>query len=131
VYALDTNTVLDYFRGRGNVAARLLAVPPSEIALPTIVAYETWVGVLGSRNATQRQVQFEQFLTLVQLLPFDLAAGRKAAEIRLALSRRGKTIGPMDTLIAATALAREATLVTRNEREFRRVPDLKIVNWFE
>jgi tRNA(fMet)-specific endonuclease VapC len=48
MYALGTNTVLDYFRGRGNVATNLLAVPAGEIALPAIVAYEVWFGVLGS-----------------------------------------------------------------------------------
>jgi tRNA(fMet)-specific endonuclease VapC len=131
VYALDTNTILDYFRGRGNVSARLLSIAPGEIALPAIVAYEVWVGVLGSRNARRRQIQYEQFLAVIQVLPFDLAVSRKAAEIRLALGRRGETIGPMDTLIAATALAHDATLITRNEREFGRVQGLKIANWHD
>jgi len=129
VYALDTNTVLDYFRGRGNVAANLLAVPPSEVALPAIVAYEVWVGVLGSQNAKRRQAQYEQFLATVEVLPFDLAVGRRAAELRQALEPRGEGIGPMDTLIAATALAHNATLVTRNLREFKRVPGLQLADW--
>ncbi|MGH8674515.1 MAG: type II toxin-antitoxin system VapC family toxin [Burkholderiales bacterium] len=131
MFALDTNTILDYFRGRGNVAARLLAVPPGEIALPAIVAYEAWVGVLGSRDARRRQIQYEQFLVVVQVLPFDLGVSRRAAEVRLGLNRRGETIGPMDTLIAATALAHDATLVTRNEREFGRVQGLKVTNWHD
>lgn len=54
MYVLDTNTVLDYFRGKGSVADNLLAVPPSDVALPAIVAYEVWVGVLGSQNARRR-----------------------------------------------------------------------------
>ena len=48
MYALDTHTVLDYFKGKGEVAKNLLAVPPREVALPGIVAYEVWIGVLGS-----------------------------------------------------------------------------------
>jgi len=48
MYALDINTVLDYFKGKGEVAKNLLAVPPGEVALPAIVAYEVWIGVLGS-----------------------------------------------------------------------------------
>ncbi|OGA26565.1 MAG: nucleotide-binding protein, partial [Betaproteobacteria bacterium RIFCSPLOWO2_02_FULL_68_150] len=121
MYALDTNTVLDYFRNRGNVAKNLLAVPADEIALPAIVAYEVWFGVLGSQNPRRRQSQFEQFLATVEILGFDSAVGRRAAELRLALEQRGEGIGPMDTLIAATALAHNATLVTRNIREFGRV----------
>lgn len=50
MFALDTNTVIDFFRGRGRVADRLLAVRPSEIGLPAISAYEARVGVLGSRS---------------------------------------------------------------------------------
>lgn len=131
MYVLDTNTVLDYFRGKGGVGAKLLAVPPGEVALPAIVAYEVWVGVLGSRDSQRRQAEFERFLTVVAILPFDGAAGRRAAELRVALERRGETIGPMDTLIAATALAHGATLVTRNVREFGRVPALTVVNWHD
>jgi tRNA(fMet)-specific endonuclease VapC len=130
MYVLDTNTLLDYFRGRGNVAENLLAVPPSDVALPAIVAYEVWVGVLGSRNASRRKTQFEQFLTTVEVLPFDASVGRRAAEIRHVLEQRGEAIGPLDTLIAATAVAGNATLVTRNVREFARVRGLKLVNWY-
>lgn len=131
MYALDTNTVLDYFRGKGQVAARLLATPPSEVALPAVAAYEVWVGVLGSQNAKRRQVEYERFLAVVAILPFDAVAGRRAADLRLALSRKGDLIGPMDTLIAATAMAHGATLVTRNVREFDRVPGLTVVNWHD
>jgi tRNA(fMet)-specific endonuclease VapC len=130
VYALDTNTVLDYFRGRGNVADNLLAAPPGEVALPSIVAYEVWFGVLGSQNRARRQSQFEQFLATVAILGFDSAVSRRAAELRYALEQRGEGIGPMDTLIAATALAHNATLVTRNVREFGRVQGLKVADWY-
>jgi tRNA(fMet)-specific endonuclease VapC len=131
MYALDTNTVLDYFRGKGQVAARLLATPPSEVGLPAVAAYEVWVGVLGSQNAKRRQVEYERFLAIVAILPFDAVAGRRAADLRLALERKGELIGPMDMLIAATALAHRATLVTRNVREFDRVPGLTVVNWHD
>ena len=131
MFVLDTNTVIDYFRGRGRVAERLLSVPPSEIGLPAIAAYEAWVGVLGSKNAAQRQAQFEEFLATIEVLPFDAAMSRRAAEIRLALERRGESIGPLDTLIAATALETGATLVTRNVSEFGRVPELSVANWHD
>ncbi len=130
MYALDTNTVLDYFRNRGNVAKNLFSVPPGEVALPAIVAYEVWFGVLGSQNAKRRESQYEQFLGTVRILDFDSAVTRRAAEMRHALEQRGQGIGPMDTLIAATALAHNATLVTRNLREFARVEGLKVADWY-
>ena len=131
MYVLDANVVLDYFRERGKVAANLLAIPPGEIALPAIAAYEIWVGVIGSQNPSRRRAQYEQFLAVVPVLEFDAAAGRKAAELRHAMERRGEAIGPLDTLIAGTALAYDASLVTRNVREFARVPGLNVVNWHE
>src|SRR5436309_3450774 len=103
-FVLDTNTVIDYFKGRGKVADRLLAVAPREIALPAIAAYEVWVGVLGSQHAKRRQSQYEQFLSVIEVISFDSAISRRAAEIRIALERRGEAIGPLDTLIAGTAL---------------------------
>lgn len=131
MYLLDANVVLDYFRERGKVAARLLAVPPGEVALPAIAAYEIWVGVMGSQNPSRRRAQYEQFLSVVPILNFDAATGRKAAEVRHAMERRGEAIGPLDTLIAGSALAHQATLVTRNIREFSRIPGLSVVSWYE
>ena len=128
---LDTNTVVDYFRGKGKVAEHLLALPPSEIGLPAVVAYEVWIGVLGSQNAQRRQSQLERFLSVVAVVPFDAMVARRAAQLRHALERRGEGIGPMDTLIAATALAHNATLVTRNVKEFGRVQGLAVSNWYE
>ena len=131
MYLLDANVVLDYFRERGNVAANLLAVPPGGLALPAVAAYEIWVGVMGSQNPARRRAQYEQFLAEVPVLEFDAVTGRRSAEIRHAMARKGDAIGPLDTLIAGTALAHDASLVTRNVREFARVPRLNVVNWYD
>ncbi|MBM3788553.1 MAG: type II toxin-antitoxin system VapC family toxin [Acidobacteria bacterium] len=66
-----------------------------------------------------------------RVLPFDEMAARTAARIRLDLEARGSPIGPIDTLIAATALAHGAILVTHNVREFERVAGLIIEDWFD
>ena len=85
--------------------------------------------MLGSRDSARRQAQFEQLLATVEVLAFDSSIARRAAEVRRDLEQRGEGIGPMDTLIAATALAHNATLVTRNTREFGRVRELKVADW--
>lgn len=128
---LDANAVVDYLRGRGAIAANLLAVSPAEIGLPSVAACEVWVGVLGSQNAARRTVLFEQFLATLRILPFDGTTSRKAAQLRHDLERKGEAIGPLDMLIAATALINGAILVTRNVREFARIPELKVVNWYD
>ena len=93
--------------------------------------YEVWLGVLGSRNAKRCEGQYEQFLSVIDVIAFDSAISRRAAELRIALERRGEAIGPLDTLTAATALTWGATLVTRNAGEFGRIAGLKMVNWHD
>ena len=65
----------------------------------------------------------------MQLLPFDSVCAAQAARLRVDLEAAGTPIGPHDTLIAATALRHQATLITRNIREFSRVPGLQWLNW--
>ncbi|NKI36182.1 type II toxin-antitoxin system VapC family toxin [Wenzhouxiangella sp. XN79A] len=131
MYALDTNTLIYFFKGSGRVGANLLAHPPSEIAIPIVVVYEIEFGLAKSTRPKQRRQQFEQLLSGVSLLPFDRAAATRAAELRADLERRGLPIGPLDTLIAGTTLAHRATLVTHNTREFSRIPGLELVDWYD
>lgn len=129
--ALDTNTVIHYFKGAGHVAERLLAVPPNRVALPSVVVYEIEVGILRSGEATKRRRQFGHLLAAVAVLPFGQREAETAARVRGELEAEGTPIGPLDLLIAGTALAHGATLVTRNTGEFSRVPGLGLENWYD
>jgi tRNA(fMet)-specific endonuclease VapC len=130
MYALDTNTLECFFRGEGQVASHLLATPPLDIAVPSVVVFELEEGIARSYQPKKRRRQLDALLALVTVLPFDQAAARCAAELDAALSAAGTPIGPIDTLIAGSALSRHATLVTHNVREFRRVRGLKIEDWY-
>jgi tRNA(fMet)-specific endonuclease VapC len=131
VFVLDTNVVIHYFKGQGQVAERLLSTPPNEVALPSIAVFELEVGVLRSDNVARRREQLRLFLEVVATLPFGRAEATAAAQVRAALETQGLPIGPFDVLIAGTALAHHATLVTRNTREFGRVDGLTVENWYE
>jgi len=130
-YVLDTNTVGYFFRGEGRVVERLLATPPRDIAVPAIVTYELRYGVARVPKSKRLAEQLEALLGWVTILPFDDVVSQVAAQIRVQLERAGRSIGPLDTLIAATALAANATLITRNTSEFARVRDLRVESWFE
>ena len=130
MYALDTNTLIFFFKGAGDVARNLLAVPPSEIAIPSLVIHELEVGIAKSVQPAKRRTQLETLIASITILDFDLSAARAAAEIHVKLEKAGVKIGPMDTLIAGTALAHDATLVTHNQGEFTRVAGLKLVDWY-
>ena len=122
-----------YFRGDPQVVPRLHALRPAELGVPAIVEYELRYGLLSmSQEAkTPRLEALAQLLRPMQLLPFDSECAALAARIRADLEALGIPIGPHDTLIAATALRHQATLITRNVREFSRVPGLNLLNWHE
>ncbi len=130
MYVLDTNTLIYYFKGQGRVAQNLAKVPASEISIPTIVIFELQVGIAKSTSPEKRTQQLQQILSQVNTISFDYDAALAAAKIRAQLEKQGSSIGSMDILIAGTAIALQATLVTRNIKEFSRVAGLAIADWY-
>ena len=128
-FALDTNTVSYYMRQEGRVVARLQAHTPQQIALPSMVVYELNYGLrrVGRRQALDALAKLVQ---TVAVLDFDVEAADHAARIRVELEARGTPISSADLLIAATARRHGCTLVTHNTREFERVPELGIEDWY-
>ena len=129
MYCLDSNTVIFYFKNKGNVASRLHAKPRSEIAVSTIVTFELTAGAYKSGNPEKSITLLNEFLSEVMVLPFDLSCAREAANIRKQLESAGRTIGPFDILIAGAAMAARSVLVTNNTREFSRIKNLALEDW--
>lgn len=130
MFVLDTNTVIYFFKGMGGVSERLLSTPPDEVALPTVVLYELETGIAKSSEPSRRRRQLASLVAASRVLPFGRSEARAAASLRAALELAGSPIGPLDNLIAGTALAHRGVLVTRNTREFGRVDGLAVVNWY-
>ncbi len=130
MYVLDTNTLIYYFKGQGQVAQNLASVSVREISVSTIVLFELQVGIAKSKSPAKRTQQLQQLLSRVNLVPFDQAAALAAARVRAQLEQQGTPIGQIDGLIAGIAIALKATLVTHNVNEFSRVPGLTIVDWY-
>jgi len=130
MYILDTNTLIYYFKGQGQVAQNLANVSAQEISIPTIVLFELQVGIAKSNSPAKRTQQLQELLSRVNLVLFDREAALAAAKIRAELEQQGTPIGQMDVLIAGTAIALQASLVTHNVKEFSRVSGLTIVDWY-
>jgi len=130
MYVLDTNTLIYFFKGMGNVASRLLSTPPNEISIPSIVIFELEVGIAKSTDPRKRQLQLQEMTTLVNILPFGEKEAKKTAQIRVRLEKRGLPIGQYDLLIAGIALTHRATLVTHNTQEFARIDSLALEDWY-
>lgn len=130
MYALDTNALSYFLRGEGDVARRMNAVQAAQLGLPSVVAYELRYGLKRIGAGPRRLAELNLLLGALAPLPFDAEAAEVAAQIRVELEGRGESIGSFDLMIAATALAHHAVLVTRNVREFSRVPLLQVEDWF-
>lgn len=128
MYLLDTNIVSDILRNPHGVAATKLQQTQESVAISIIVACELRFGV-RKRGSPRLEALVEGFLLRTPILPMEMPADEAYASVRLALEKIGKPIGTNDLLIAAHALALDATLVTDNESEFARIPGLKIENW--
>ena len=131
MFILDTNTLIYFFKGLGNVDKHLLNTSPQNIGIPSIVVYELEYGITRSSSPQKRIEQLQHLCSLVTILPFSQAEAQSAALIRSALEKVGRPIGPHDILIAATAMVAGGTLVTNNTKEFERIDKLQLVNWYQ
>ena len=125
---LDTNVLIHGLQGREPTTSRLRAASPTEVAISSVAFYELEYGTLKTADP-RRKAALTDFLAKLRVIPFDAAAAREAARVRIDLERRGLAIGPLDLLIAGTALSRSATLVTGNTGEFRRIAGLRVEDW--
>jgi tRNA(fMet)-specific endonuclease VapC len=129
VYLLDTNTIGDLVRNpEGKAAQRLAATGEELIATSIVVRCEIEFG-LELKSSQKLRKRTGAILKEIAVLGLDTPAHEFYGAIRAKLKQLGTPIGPNDLFIAAHALALNATLVTGNEKEFSRVPGLKIENW--
>src|SRR3989337_3141949 len=134
-YLLDTDACIYLMtdrepRRRANILAHLEALPSNEIVyLSSVTVVELSYGAHKGRWNKANTELLEEFLLDFAIAPFDEKAAHLGGALRATLEKKGKPIGPLDTLIAAHALSLSATLVTNNVREFSRVPGLHVKNW--
>ena len=132
MYILDSCVCIDFMRGKLPLGLELMrASDPRLFGVPAIVQAELLVGAHKSSDPQKTKRIVESFLAPFAILPFDSTCAGHYGRIRAQLEKQGMKIGRNDLLIAATALAHGATLVTENVREFARVPGLEVESWHE
>lgn len=128
-FLLDTDTCIYALKHHAAVLKQLLAHSRQDIAVSVITEAELRTGAAKSASATKTLRLVENFLRPLAILAFTSDDASGYAQVRAKLERAGTPIGPLDTLIAAQAVARKLILVSNNEREFSRVAGLAIENW--
>ena len=131
-YLLDTNICIYIQRQKpGEVLARFQKLKPGDAAISVITWGELLYGAEKSQQRKKALQLLEEFKTFVPVLPMPENAGKTYGAIREYLESKGKPIGNNDLWIAAYAKTAALTVVTNNEREFQRVPGLKVQNWVD
>lgn len=129
MYMLDTDMCIYLINERDQALRQKFEENASSVCVSSITYAELCFGVAHSARVEENQQELQAFCLDLDILPFDTEAGVHYGRIRQELARRGQTIGANDLLIAAHATSADATLVTNNEREFGRVPGLRVENW--
>ena len=129
-YMLDTNICIYLIKKKpDSILSRLKAVISEGVSISTITLAELEHGVALSVYPEKNADALTQFLSIIDILPFDARAASQYGLIRADLQRKGMLIGQMDMLIAAHAMTNGYTVVTNNVREFARVDGLFIEDW--
>ncbi|MFA7415347.1 MAG: type II toxin-antitoxin system VapC family toxin [Rhizobium sp.] len=126
-FLLDTNAVIAILKGHAGFIARMTQYAPADFAMSSIVAHELYYGAFKGQRVAENMARVEALQFPV--LEFDHEDARRAGMLRAELAGAGTPIGPYDVLIAGQSLSRGMTLVTRNLREFQRVPELRLEDW--
>jgi tRNA(fMet)-specific endonuclease VapC len=127
IFLLDTNAVIAIVKKDAQFMERLRDRGPQEFGISSIVAHELYFGAYKSERIEHNLSRIENLRFPV--LEFDREDAREAGAVRAALAVAGAPIGPYDVLIAGQAKARNLILLTRNVREFMRVPGLRLESW--
>ena len=129
-YMLDTNMCIYVIKKNpANVIRRLRRMDVGDVCISSITLSELEYGVSKSSRPAQNKLALAEFLSPIEVVPYDDMAAQEYGRLRAHLERQGTPMGSLDTLIAAHALALKCTLVTNNEDEFKRAPNLRVQNW--
>ena len=128
-FLLDTDTCIYALKQSPEVLQNLVARRPEDIGVSVITEAELRTGAAKSSSPTKTLRLLENFLRPIGILEFTSSDAVSYALVRARLERAGTPIGPLDTLIAAQAVARKLILVSNNQREFGRVGGLSTQNW--
>jgi tRNA(fMet)-specific endonuclease VapC len=131
-WMLDTNIASHVIKGdRPEIIKRLVSVPMQDIVISSVTEGELLYGLAKRGHPKALSERVRQFLLRVDVLPWDHDVTRTYGDLRAACEAKGLTLAPLDMMIAAHAVATDATLVTR-DKAFARVPmSLRIDDWTE
>lgn len=130
-YLLDTNIVIYVLKRRPIEVLKIFNTNASRMAISSITLSELIYGAEKSLNVDKNLEAIEEFISHLEVLPYDAKASQHYGQIKASLEKRGEIIGENNIHIAAHAISQGLILVTNNVREFQRVSNLALENWID
>jgi tRNA(fMet)-specific endonuclease VapC len=128
-FLLDTNIVIYVLKRRPIEVLKIFNANASRMAISSITLSELIYGAEKSANVAKNLEAIEDFVSHLEVLPYESRASQHYGQIKAALEKKGTIIGENDIHIAAHAISQGLILVTNNLKEFKRVPNLALENW--
>jgi tRNA(fMet)-specific endonuclease VapC len=123
---LDTNIIIDYFRGDKAVQQIIIGLEDEEIYITYITLMELYAGCSTNEKRQKIYELVDKFITEVKILDFNIKACKLYGELYNILRLKGKTSQVQDIIIAAVCLEHNSTLITSNKKHFQNIPGLKV-----
>ncbi len=128
IHHLDSNVAIAILNGDPAAETSFKDRLP-EVAISAVALSELIYGAVNSARPADNLRRLERLLVLTPVIPFDEDCSRMYGQIRVMLKAKGRPCGDMDMLIASTAMAQGAVLVTDNLRHFEEIDGLTLANW--
>lgn len=129
-YMLDTNICIYIIKKHPeNVLKKLIRLDLGDVCISSITLAEMEYGVHKSHHQQKNKIALSEFISPLEIMPFEENAASHYGHIRAYLEKKGTPIGSLDLMIAAHAQCLNSILVTNNTKEFSRIPKLKIEDW--
>lgn len=127
---IDSDILIYFLKGEKTVVAELTKIAPNELYTTRINYAELLYGAYNSSKVEENIVRFRNFLEQFNVLEFDEKAGEIFAKTKAKLKKEGNIIADMDLMIASISMANNYELVSNNQKHFKRIPHLKLLDWF-
>ena len=130
MFLIDTNICIYIINDHPpEVVQKFREIGVGNICISSITVSELQYGAYKSKQIKKNIKRLDEFLRPFEIISYDESASKHYGQIRSYLELQGNVIGPLDMLIAAHAISENLTLITNNEKEFKRVKSLEVENW--